>query len=130
MKKMVSNKNVLYKIYTISKKFPMVCIYKRYTFNKKDFRISDLVKTRMELIFNPCGEFRLSTKGPFSQIHAGAPGIFSDLLRTVQMLTRQWGGESNGKLTHLFIPSKTASLVPEFSVSEFAVKDLPLGRAL
>ena len=31
--------------------------------------------------------------------------------------------ESNGKLTHLFIPSKTATLVPEF-----AVEDLPLGR--
>ena len=23
-----------------------------------DFRISDLVKTFMELVFNPCGEFR------------------------------------------------------------------------
>ena len=31
--------------------------------------------------------------------------------------------ESNGKLPHLFIPSKTATLVPEF-----AVEDLPLGR--
>ena len=31
--------------------------------------------------------------------------------------------ESNGKLLHLFIPSKTAILVPEF-----AVEDLPLGR--
>ena len=33
------------------------------------------------------------------------------------------GAESNGKLPHLFIPSKTATLVPEF-----AVEDLPLGR--
>ena len=39
------------------------------------------------------------------------------------MLKRYWGAESNGKLPHLFIPSKTASLVPEF-----AVEDLPLGR--
>ena len=50
--------------------------------------------------------------------------------------------ESNGKLPHLFIPSKTTTLVPEFAVKdlplgrtsalvpEFAVKDLPLGRTL
>ena len=50
--------------------------------------------------------------------------------------------ESNGKLPHLFIYSKTAILVPEFAVEdlplgrtkalmpEFAVKDLPLGRTL
>ena len=40
------------------------------------------------------------------------------------MLKRVWGEESNGKLLHLFIPSKTAALVPEF-----AVVDLPLDRA-
>ena len=39
------------------------------------------------------------------------------------MLKREWDAESNGKLPHLFIPSKTAILVPEF-----AVEDLPLGR--
>ena len=50
--------------------------------------------------------------------------------------------ESNGKQPHQFIPSKTATLVPEFAVEdmpfgrtaalvpEFAVKDLPLGRTL
>ena len=50
--------------------------------------------------------------------------------------------ESNGKLPHLSIPSKTAGRVPEFAVEdlplsrtvtlvlEFAVKDLPLGRIL
>ena len=69
-------------------------------------------------------------EGPVSQIHSphllvGAPGIFSDLLRFVQMLKREregWGGgvRSNGKLPHLFIPGKTAALV-----SEFAVEDLP-----
>ena len=56
------------------------------------------------------------------------------------MLRREWGEESNGKLPHLFIPSETATLVPEFAVEdlllgrtaalvpEFAVNDLPLGR--
>ena len=39
------------------------------------------------------------------------------------MLKREWSAESNGKLSHLFIPSKTATLV-----SEFAVEDLPLDR--
>ena len=50
--------------------------------------------------------------------------------------------ESNGKPSHLFIPSKTATLVPEFAmedlplsstatlVPELAVEDLPLGRTL
>ena len=58
------------------------------------------------------------------------------------MLKREWGAKSNRKLPHLFIPSKTATWVPEFAmedlplgrvaplVSEFAVKDLPLGRTL
>ena len=64
----------------------------------------------------------------FSQIHSphlhfGAPGKFSDLSRHVMMLKREWGSESNEKLLHLFIPSKTATLVPEF-----AVVDVPLGR--
>ena len=79
-----------------------------------------------------------------AQIHSphllvGASGISSDLLRFVQMLKREWGAESNGKLPHLFIPSKTATLFLEFAVEdlrlgrkaafvpEFAVKDLPLG---
>ena len=39
------------------------------------------------------------------------------------MLKKDWDGESNGRLPRLFIPSKTATLVPEF-----AVKDLPLGK--
>ena len=40
------------------------------------------------------------------------------------MQKREWGAESNGKLPHLFIPSKTATIAPEL-----AVEDLPLGRA-
>ena len=104
-------------------------------------------KTLMELIFNHCGEFRLSPEGPVRQIHCpylhfGAPGIFSDLLRSIQMLKREWGAESNGKLPHLFIPGKTTALVPEFEVkylplgrtatfvSTFVVKNLPLDRTL
>ena len=58
------------------------------------------------------------------------------------MLKKEWGAESNGKLLHLCIPSKTATLVPEFAVEdlplgrtatlmpEHPVKDLPLGRTL
>ena len=58
------------------------------------------------------------------------------------MLKREWGAESNGKLPHLSIPSKTVAWVPEFAVEdlplsrtaalvfEFAMKDLPLGRIL
>ena len=112
-----------------------------------DFRISDLVKNPDGTDINPYGEFRWSPEGPVSQIHSphlyiGAPGIFSDLLRSVQMLKREWGAESNGKLPHLYIPSKTAAWVPEFAmedlplsrtaalVPEFAVKDLPMGRIM
>ena len=58
------------------------------------------------------------------------------------MLKREWGAERNAKLPHLFNPSRTATVVPEFAVGdlplgrttalvpEFAVKDLPLGRIL
>ena len=58
------------------------------------------------------------------------------------MLKIECGAESKVKLRHLFIPGKTATLVPEFAVEllplgrtaalvpEFAVKDLPLGRTL
>ena len=104
-------------------------------------------ETRLELIFNPCGEFRWNLEGPVSQIHSphlhvGGPGILSDLLRSVQMLKREWGTEKQGKLPHLFISSKTATSVPEFAlenlpldrtatlVPAFAVKDLSLGKTL
>ena len=58
------------------------------------------------------------------------------------MLEREWGAESNWKLSHLFILGETATLVHEFAVEdlslnrtaalvpEFAVKNLPLGRIL
>ena len=96
-------------------------------------------KTLMKLIF------RWSLEFPVTQIHSPhprfwTPGIFSDHLKSVQMLKREWGAESNGKPPHLLIPSKTATLVPEFAVEglpfsrtaafipEFAVK--LLGRTL
>ena len=93
-----------------------------------DFRISDRIKTLMDLIFNPCGEFLRSPEGPVSQIHSphlhvGVSGIFSDLWRTFRMLKREWNAKSNEKLPHLFIPSKTATLV-----LEFAVEDRPLAE--
>ena len=58
------------------------------------------------------------------------------------MRKREWDAKSNGKLPHLFIPSKIATEVLEFAmedlpldriaalVPEFPVKDLPLGRTL
>ena len=58
------------------------------------------------------------------------------------MIKREWGAESNWKLPHLFIASKTAACVSLFAmedmplgriaalVPEFAVKDLPSGRTL
>ena len=57
-------------------------------------------------------------------------------------LKREWDAESSGKLPDLFIPSKTAPLVPKFAVEELplgrnealvpeiSVIDLPLGRIL
>ena len=38
-------------------------------------------------------------------------------LTSIQILKREWGAESIGKLPHLFIPGKTAALVPEFAFS-------------
>ena len=96
--------------------------------------------------FIPCSEFRWSPEGPVSQIHsphllAGVPGIFSDLLRPVQLLKKEWVRKATGiyrnypslvKLQPWFLSlqwktclDRTAALVPEF-----AVKDLPLGRIL
>ena len=84
----------------------------------------------MELMFNPCGEFRRSPEGPVCQIHSpyllvGDPGIFSDLLRYVQMLKREWDAESNGKLPHLFKSLvKLQALVPEFAVEDLSSAEL------
>ena len=69
-----------------------------------------------------------------------------DLFRSFKVCSgakeREWGAKSDEKLPHLYIPGKTAALVPEFAVEdlplgrttvlvpEFAVKDLLLGRRL
>ena len=64
---------------------------------------------------------------------------FSEV-QCVQMLKREWGEKSNGKLPHLIISGKTVALIPAFVVEDLplgrtaalvpalAVKDLPLGR--
>ena len=88
-----------------------------------------LSKVLMEVIFNTCGECRWSPEGPLSQLHsphllAGAPGIFSDLLRSLGMLKREWGAESNGKLPHLSMLSTTAAWGPEFAVENLLWAEL------
>ena len=84
-------------------------------------------KILMKLIFNPVANFgkiwRVQLAKSTHHLHVGIPGIFSDLLRSVQLLKRERGAESNLKVPYLFIPSKTVSLVPEL-----AMEDLPLGR--
>ena len=66
-----------------------------------------------------------------------------DLFRSFKVCSdvkREWSAETNRKLQHLSIPSKTTAWFTEFAVEdlplsrtaalvpEFAVKDLPLGR--
>ena len=105
-----------------------------------DFRIPDLVKDPDETSVVNFGKVQRaqlakSTRLTSTMVPLGSFKIFSDAKERV-------GAGSNGKLPHLFIPSKTATLVPEFAVEdlplgrtaalvpEFAVKDLPLGRTL
>ena len=64
--------------------------------------------------------------------------LYYDIKTIFNFLTYHMNAESNGKLPCLFIPNKTATLIPEFAVEhlpwgrtaalvpEFAVKDLPL----
>ena len=73
-------------------------------------------KPWMELLFNPCGEFRWSPEGPVSQIHSphflvGAPWIFSDLLRFVQMLKESGVWKATGSYR---IYSSLVKLQPRF----------------
>ena len=76
----------------------------------------------MEFVCNLFGEFRWSPEVPVRQIHSphlhvGITGIFSDLLRSVQMLKREWGAEGNGSYHTYSSPGKTAALVPKFVVA-------------
>ena len=41
------------------------------------------------------------------------------------MLKSEWGAEYNGKLPQLFIPGKTAALVPEFAVDQLSAELQP-----
>ena len=43
---------------------------------------------------------------------------------SIQILKREWGAESIGKLPHLFMPGKTAALVPEFAVEDVPAAEL------
>ena len=54
-----------------------------------DFRIFDLLKTLMELKFNPCGEFRWSPEGPASQIQLSSPPRWGpwDLFRSFKVFS-------------------------------------------
>ena len=72
----------------------------------------------MELPFNSFSEVRRaklakSTLLTSTLVPLGSFKVCSDS-------TERGGAENNGKVPHLFIPSKTAALVPEF-----AVEDLP-----
>ena len=82
-------------------------------------QVEDILSTQYQLLLLL---FFWSPEGPVRQIHSpqlhvGAPGVFSDLLRSVQILKREGGA---GSYSTYSIPSKTAALVPEF-----AVEDLP-----
>ena len=95
-----------------SKIFSMKCIWIRkfsYPYiNMRGRRVIGIsgsliwLKTQIGLIFNFCDEFLWSPDDPVSQIgsphlHVGAPGIFSDLLRSGQMLKWVRRGEGCGK---------------------------------
>ena len=80
-----------------------------------DFQISDLVK-------NPDGSDYLSPIVNFGKVRRAQVAkstlftstlvpleSFQIFLRSVQMLKREWGAESNGKLPNLFILSETAT---------------------
>ena len=89
-------------------------------------------KTLMELIFNPCGEFRWSPERPLNKIHSphfhvDVPGIFSDLLRSVQILKRERERgvrKATGSYRTYSIPIKTAVSVPEFEVEDLPSAEL------
>ena len=54
----------------------------------------------------------------------GAPGIFSDLLSSVQMLKRQWMRKETGSYRTYSISGKTAALVPQFAVEDMPSEEL------
>ena len=109
-----------------------------------DFRISDLVKNSDGTDIEPQWKISVKSGGLSWPNPLSSPPYWCtwDLSTSVQMLKREWGAESNGKLPHLSIPNKIAAWIPEFAVDDlpmsttaafipdFAVKHLPLGRIL
>ena len=100
-------------------------LIRNYIFHGSEGWFSGSLILSRTLIFNPYGEFLWSPEGPVSQIHSphlhvGAPWIFTDLLRSAQMLKREWVWKATGSYRTYSIPRKTAALVPAF-----AVEDLP-----
>ena len=77
-------------------------------------------KTLMELIFNSCGEFWWRSGGHSPHPHVGAPGFFSDLLRSGSDARKWVGCRMQREVTAPIHPWLNFSLVPEF-----AVEDLP-----
>ena len=63
-----------------------------------------LSKTLMELWRILVKSRGPSQPNPLSSPSSWCPWDISDLLRSVQMLKREWGAECNGKLPHLFSP--------------------------
>ena len=71
-------------------------------------------KTLKELIFNFYDEFWWCPEGPVSQIHSlhihvGAPWIFSELSKSLQMLKREWVRKAAGSYRTYSIPGKAAA---------------------
>ena len=101
-------------------------------------------KTLMELMFNPCGEVKRAQLAKSTLLPSTLmPLEFSRSFKVCSdAKERERGTKSSRKLLHLFIPSKTTTLVPEFAVEdlrlgrtaalvpEFSMKDLSLGRIL
>ena len=96
-------------------------------------------KIMMELIFNPMVNFGEVRRAQLAK----STLLTSSLVPLGSFQICSYAKEGgNGKLPHLFIPRKTATLVLEFAVEDlpldstvtlvpaFAVKDLPLGRTL
>ena len=98
----------------------------------KRLRIRDRVITSHEACTS---ETSLVPEDPFSQIHSphlyvGAPGIFSDFLRSVQMLKRERESgvrKATGSYRTYSIPGRTAALFHEFAVEDLPSVELRLG---
>ena len=106
-------------------------------------------KTKMELIFNPCCEFRWSSEGPVSQNHTSHLYVARwcpwDLFRSIKICldaNESRVRKATGSYRTYSVPGITAVLVSGFAVEDLPssrtaakvpalrVKHLPLGRTL